>query len=144
MSAELTRILPALTGSDTALQVWHSSKQCKASEQQILNLNEAFERLGRELGNLKIMECRSVTQPGEVQELSSEQRKASEQQIFNLNEAFERLSRELGDLMRMPVPGVSVQAVGDDVYLWAVKLTFPSTCELGRVRTLLPHEYCYQ
>ena len=69
------------------------------------------------------------------QELSSEQRRASEQQIFNLNEAFERLSRELGDLLRNPVPGVAVQAAGDDVYLWAVKLTFPSTCQLGQVRS---------
>ncbi|KAL0054327.1 hypothetical protein WJX82_007206 [Trebouxia sp. C0006] len=63
------------------------------------------------------------TSPGTAQGLSMEEQLAQKRQIFAPQEAYKMLARELKDMMLEPSSGVTVDAIGNSVWHWDMKLT---------------------
>lgn len=62
------------------------------------------------------------TSPGAAQGLSMEEQLAKKRQIFAPQEAYKMLVRELKDMMLEPSNGVAVDAIGNSVWQWDMKL----------------------
>ena len=74
------------------------------------------------------------TSPGTAQGLSMEEQLAQKRQIFAPQEAYKMLARELKDMMLEPSNGVIVDAIGNSVWHWDMKLTeFDSSTPISEV-----------
>ncbi len=74
------------------------------------------------------------TSPGTAQGLSMEEQLAQKRQIFAPQEAYKMLARELKDMMLEPSSGVTVDAIGNSVWHWDMKLTeFDTSTPISQV-----------
>jgi hypothetical protein len=74
------------------------------------------------------------TSQGTAQGLSMEEQLAQKRQIFAPQEAYKMLARELKDMMLEPSNGVTVDAIGNSVWHWDMKLTeFDSSTPISQV-----------
>lgn len=107
-----------------------SSEQRKASQQQIFNLNEAFERLSRDLGDLLRAPLDGIKAEAADDDVYVWDLRFTFPATCQLGQV--RCCRNLHE--DTAVTGIKAEAADDNVYVWDLRFTCPATCQLGQVR----------